>query len=551
MRGRILGALLSIAVVAAFAGWIASQPGLPFLAAAPDPGQPGPYAVDRTSQSFARTLPNGQTRTIETQIWYPVAKDAPATPAQLAPRTATIGGPFPLLVFSHGYQGSPQNYSLLFRHLVSHGFVVAAPDHRDCKSQCGAAEYAQEVAVRPADVSMVLDGMLALDEGDDPLYRHLVDPKRVAVAGHSFGGWTTLVVLQQDPRFVAGLAMAPATWNTPSPDAHQVSKPLLLMAGVVDSMVPYALTAHFFADVPASAPDHYLLAVQSAGHQFFDRCGPNGVTTSCAASMPQPQLQALENRVGTAFLLKYVAGLRVTDEQLGLHDDSPEYAVVKGSAETVAVAPTARPVMASSSTPEVPAGTVLFKDDLTSAQSGQLATSSSDPTRFDAEYTASGYEIAVKQALGQGEVIVPGTFSDVTVAVDVELLDPAPSQYVFVACRAKDAAAQYRLSFRPANGQLSINRWLPVPGAGSPWRQMIPAGFSTEALQQGSAANHAELSCRGTSIAAQINGTTVASASDNSYAAGQIWLGVGESAGFRITGTRPAARFRNLVITAQ
>jgi len=551
MRGRILGAFLSFAVVAALAAWIASPPGLPFQSVVPDPGEPGPYAVDQSTETFSRTLPDGRTRAVVTQIWYPVSKDAPTTPARAAPRIATIAGPFPLIVFSHGYQGAPVNYGLLLRHLASHGFVVAGPDHQDCRAQCGRAEYAEAIAVRPDDVSMVLDSMLALSAGDKPLYKGLIDLRRVGVAGHSFGGWTTLTVLQRDPRFAAGLAMAPATWITPSPDAQQVSKPVLLMAGVLDSMVPYAMTARFFSDIPASAPDHYLLAVQSAGHQFYDRCIQSFVTTSCFASMPQGQLQALENRVATAFLLKYLAGQRVTDDQLGVHDDSPEYAVVKGSAEFAVVVPTARPFPAANSTPEVAAGTVLLKDDLTSAQGGQLPASSGDPARFDAGYTAGGYEIAVKQPADQGEVALPGNYSDVSVAVDVELLDPVPSQYVFVACRVKDASAQYRLVFRPANGMLSINRWLMVPGAGSPWRGLVPAGFVADAILRGSATNHAELTCRGTTMTARINGITVVSVSDNTYATGQVWLGVGESPGFPSMGGRPVAHFRNLVITAQ
>src|SRR2546421_12988409 len=117
MRRRILGAFFSIAVIAAFAAWIASMPGRPFQSAI-DPSQPGPYAVDRTAETFIRTLANGQTRSIDTQIWYPVSKDAPTTPAQMVPRAGGFGGPFPLIVFSHGYQGSPAGYSMLFRRLV-------------------------------------------------------------------------------------------------------------------------------------------------------------------------------------------------------------------------------------------------------------------------------------------------------------------------------------------------------------------------------------------------------------------------------------------------
>ena len=165
-------------------------------------------------------------------------------------RTVAPGGPFPLIVFSHGYQASPTNYGRLLAHLASHGFVVAGPEHQDCRAQCTAQNREAEVDSRPADVSAVLDGLLALNDGDDPTFHHLVDPARVGMAGQSFGGWTTLTVLERDPRFRAGLAMAPATAIAPPPDPTKVSRPTMLMAGMLDAMVTYALTTRFFAEIP-------------------------------------------------------------------------------------------------------------------------------------------------------------------------------------------------------------------------------------------------------------------------------------------------------------
>lgn len=45
--------------------------------------------------------------------------------AQIARR----GGPFPLLLFSHGLGGSPYDYSIQLEDLASHGYVVAAVEH--------------------------------------------------------------------------------------------------------------------------------------------------------------------------------------------------------------------------------------------------------------------------------------------------------------------------------------------------------------------------------------------------------------------------------------
>src|SRR5262249_46017979 len=115
------------------------------------------------------------------------------------------------------------------------GFVVAGPEHNDCVRQCTTQDFATEAENRPADVSSVLDALLVSNDGDDPTFRHLVDPAHVGVAGHSFGGWTTLVVLERDPRFRAGFALAPATYNAPQPEPSKAAKPVFLVAGILDT----------------------------------------------------------------------------------------------------------------------------------------------------------------------------------------------------------------------------------------------------------------------------------------------------------------------------
>src|SRR5262249_20926156 len=95
----------------------------------------------------------------EVVVWYPAAKESvaghatesidvasmlsPALQAQVpaskrplytveaydgAPAEAVDGG-YPLVVFSHGFAGFPEQSVSLVRHLASWGFVVAAPDH--------------------------------------------------------------------------------------------------------------------------------------------------------------------------------------------------------------------------------------------------------------------------------------------------------------------------------------------------------------------------------------------------------------------------------------
>jgi dienelactone hydrolase len=558
MRPRsVAGILIVVALGAALVGCSAlgSAPG------GSDPGQPGPYAVGLTVRPMTRTLPNGQTRTIDVYLRYPVTKHSnvnePTPELDYTPGVAPAdGAPFPLIVFSHGYGATPMFYTSLPSYLASHGFVVASPSHRDCAEPCSASDWADSLANRPADVSMVLDTLLAQNEGDDPLFKHLVDPERVGVAGHSFGGWTTLTVLEQDPRFKAGLASSPGKGSGDLPDPQKLSQPLLLMAGVLDSRVPYGNTANYFTSIPAISPDHYLLTIQRAGHHFNDGCVDALLTTSCDASLPQPELLGIANRLATAFLLRYVAGHQVTDAQLGLQDRSDEYAMVKAPAEGATVAPTPRPLQ-STVEAQSPAGTTLLQDSLNGQQSTVLPTSSTDADTYRAGYGPNGYEIALTKAPGAvavwGTALLPGTYANTSIAVDVDVSDPAPSAYVQLACRYQNLSTQYRFAFRPANGEFWLTRWhSKFPSSTridfSASRSLVPSGSFSLAIHQGSASNHMELSCNGTTITGRINGQAVATVLDNTMASGGMWIAIGETPPASPGAIRPSARFRNLVV---
>jgi len=543
VRLRVLAIVLVAGMVAACSRLGPGQDDVDF-------SQPGPYAVGLARTVFTRTLPNGQTRAVETLIWYPAPKSGQAPDGAATVRSGiglpvAAGGPFPLIVFSHGAGSSPNNYSKLLTHLASHGFVVAGPEHQDCARQCTRQNFATEAEDRPADASAVLDGLLAANSGDAAIFQHLVDPDRVGMAGQSFGGWTALIVLERDSRFRAGFALTPATFDQPQPEPSKVAKPVLLTAGILDTRVPYALITRFFGDIPASAPDHYLLAVPRAGHEFFDACFDTFVTGGCTASMPHEQLQSLMDHVGTAFLLRYVAGRQVTDAQLGLHDHSDAFVLLNGSSPQAAL-PTPWPLQ-DVPKPDVAPGTALVQDDLTAPHSDHLPTTSPDPSRYTAGYVNGAYEMTVNRPAAQGEAIVAGSYANASIAVDAALVNPTPSQYLQLACRSQNATAQYRFAFRPATGEYWITRWNSDTRFAQPER-MVPYGLLSQAVKPGTATNHIELDCNGTTIAGRINGETVASVRDNTYAAGQMWLAVGETDGGPASGPNPIGRFSNLVV---
>ena len=212
-----------------------------------DPFARGPYPVGvRTFVLRDRARDN---RTLLVEVWYP-ATDAhagadldsarqdsyevlpgfPPVTQEAARDAAPRSGRYPLVVFSHGYGGHRRQSTFLCTHAASHGYVVAACDHTGNTvvevTQATLAAHSggpppdidQELCTfagaRPADIRALIDGML---DGLADEIGALIDPDRIGMSGHSFGGWTTLVVTAQDRRIRAALPLAPAGGVTPLP----------------------------------------------------------------------------------------------------------------------------------------------------------------------------------------------------------------------------------------------------------------------------------------------------------------------------------------------
>jgi len=101
---------------------------------------------------------------------------------------------------------------------------------------------------RILDVSLVIDALLARSaDPDDPLYLR-IHPRRIGVAGYSFGGWAATGVvgghsepsvgpdIPPDPRVRAAACVARGNGGYQSPDAELIAidVPLFLMHGTLD-----------------------------------------------------------------------------------------------------------------------------------------------------------------------------------------------------------------------------------------------------------------------------------------------------------------------------
>ena len=164
------------------------------------PDQLGPYAVGATTRVF--TDARGVELTME--VWYPAIDPGtdpdpyPELPlTALAHRDAEVdarGMPYPLVAFSHGFGGIRYQSTFLTEHLASHGFVVVSPDHPyNTMLDLDEAMTVDVMLNRPGDVISSVDHLVDL-VADDDILMGVVDQETYAMVGHSFGGFTSLVL---------------------------------------------------------------------------------------------------------------------------------------------------------------------------------------------------------------------------------------------------------------------------------------------------------------------------------------------------------------------
>jgi predicted dienelactone hydrolase len=247
-------------------------------------------------------------RVLDTIIWYPAAPgsgpinmyggvlDAPVDTSKAA---------YPLLLFSHGSCGYPAQSQFLTPLLASYGFIVVAPPHPGNTISdfptCGSSQAQINSAVeRPKDMIFVLDQMLAANGDPGSPFHGTIDPARVGMSGHSFGGLTTYLVAAQDSRVKIAMPLAPAV-----PGSPVLHVPSLHMLGQIDAVVnvPAIRTAYANADAPK-----YLVEIKNIGHYAFsDGCFPSP-DCNPPITLTQAEAHDLVRRWVLPFLKVYLAG---------------------------------------------------------------------------------------------------------------------------------------------------------------------------------------------------------------------------------------------------
>ena len=281
-------------------------------------------AVDRNRVDILNTRPGEPParydRPFTLEVWYPatpgpnpqprgvyhtISRD-PARPVELIGRAVrdiapvASGGPFPLVVISHGYPGNRLLMSHLGENLASKGYVVVSIDHAD-------STYADLKAFNSTLYNRALDQHFAIDEvmrlgaeGSSSVLRGLVDVSRTAVIGYSMGGYGVVNLVgggyrpeaasfpgappnhllldraagtpdyerSRDPRVKAAVAIGPwgmhvGYWDGAS--LAGIRTPMLFVAGSADDVSGYEKGTRAIFEGAVNA-DRYLLTFLGANH---------------------------------------------------------------------------------------------------------------------------------------------------------------------------------------------------------------------------------------------------------------------------------------------
>lgn len=164
------------------------------------------HAVEPTRRSMPEDATARPVRSLEFE-WYDAARERTVPvrlylPIRDANSTTDALDTLPLVVFSHGLGGSRAGYSHLGRHWAGEGFASLHLQHAGSDRAVWrtggtlerlralqAAASPENAIARAQDVSFALDRLLA-----DPTLAAAVDPTRIAVAGHSYGANTAMLV---------------------------------------------------------------------------------------------------------------------------------------------------------------------------------------------------------------------------------------------------------------------------------------------------------------------------------------------------------------------
>jgi predicted dienelactone hydrolase len=237
--------------------YIVGTAGLEALGPGAAPGVPGP------------TLPIA--------VWYPAIYTA------AGPIPDRAQAPYPLLVFSQGFDLSVDAYTSLLEDWASAGFVVAAPTYPHTDPSDPDALDESDIVNHPADLRSVISALVDSARQPATALSGLIDVSEIGVIGHSDGGEVSLAVAEnsccRDPRVKAAVILSGAELSSFGGSYFAGNTvPLMVVQGSADTINPPACSVQIYDGAPS--PKYYLDLLNATHEQPYLDPGPDQTTVA-------------------------------------------------------------------------------------------------------------------------------------------------------------------------------------------------------------------------------------------------------------------------------
>jgi dienelactone hydrolase len=214
------------------------------------------YEVDEMVETFVdptRPTPEpspAPERTLVTTIRYPVGD-----------------GPFPLIVFAHGFNGHPRKFVEVTTAWAERGYVVALPTFPLTNDEAPNGTDLADLPAQPGDMSFVLDEVLALNEEEGSALEGLIDDEHIGAGGLSAGGATTYGFVFhdccRDARIDAAVVMAGIMVPFGEGEFDLSGVPLLVLHGDADPLLNYSNGVEAYAQ---AEPPKFFVTLIGGSH---------------------------------------------------------------------------------------------------------------------------------------------------------------------------------------------------------------------------------------------------------------------------------------------
>jgi alpha-beta hydrolase superfamily lysophospholipase len=213
-------------------------------AAADNPYEKGPAPTAANLQAAAGSY-------AATSVFIPDSATPGFGSARVWMPTGAPGETFGAIAVSPGFTESETAIRWIGQRLVSRGFVVVTFNNND---------IFELPAARASELLAALDYVVSAKSPAQAI----VDPTRLAVAGHSMGGGGTLEAAVRRPSLKAAIALAP--WRQAS-DFSRLTVPTLVVAAQNDFIAPRLQHATpMYKSIPKTTPKMYI---EMAGADHF------------------------------------------------------------------------------------------------------------------------------------------------------------------------------------------------------------------------------------------------------------------------------------------